>query len=119
VQAYETMLQSISTTTSLIVGFHPDQATDAVVDLALMQRLPFAVCPCCVFSDEFPERVVAVGGGGGGDLTPTEKVTTYSQLVQYLKQKHPNIQTTNLTFDTGGGLDRNTVLYTRSTDYLN
>merc|ERR1712176_1336557 len=33
----------------LILGFHPDQATEPCIDLALWLRIPFAVCPCCVF----------------------------------------------------------------------
>eukprot|EP00435_Cladocopium_sp_Y103_P006027 s2958_g1.t3 len=40
----------------LILGFHPDQATETCIDLALQLRRPFAVCPCCVFPKEFPER---------------------------------------------------------------
>eukprot|EP00913_Durusdinium_trenchii_P018972 g17830.t1 len=41
---------------SLILGFHPDQATEACIDLALELQRPFAVCPCCVFPKDFPER---------------------------------------------------------------
>eukprot|EP00958_Prasinococcus_capsulatus_P019446 scaffold2404_cov398-Prasinococcus_capsulatus_cf.AAC.12 len=33
----------------LIVGLHPDQATDAIVDFALEKRIPFAVVPCCTY----------------------------------------------------------------------
>ena len=34
---------------SVVVGMHPDQATDAIVDFALQAGKPFAVIPCCVF----------------------------------------------------------------------
>lgn len=34
---------------SLVIGMHPDQATDAVVDFAVEHRKSFAVVPCCVF----------------------------------------------------------------------
>lgn len=36
-------------TCSIIVGLHPDQATDAIVDCALQLGKPFAAVPCCVF----------------------------------------------------------------------
>ena len=35
---------------SCIVGLHPDQATEPIVDFAVSRRIPFAVVPCCVFS---------------------------------------------------------------------
>lgn len=34
---------------SLVVGLHPDQATDSIVDFALQHSKSFAVVPCCVF----------------------------------------------------------------------
>ena len=34
---------------SLVLGLHPDQATDSIVDFALQFGKPFAVVPCCVF----------------------------------------------------------------------
>ena len=36
-----------------VVGMHPDQATDAVVEAALALGCPFAVVPCCVFPSLF------------------------------------------------------------------
>lgn len=42
-------------TASAIVGMHPDQATDAVVDAALALGCPFAVVPCCVFPALFAQ----------------------------------------------------------------
>ena len=49
--ALETILNA-----RLIVGFHPDQATDACIDLANELHIPFCVVPCCVFPSEFPHR---------------------------------------------------------------
>ena len=40
------------------VGMHPDQATDAIVDLCLATPKPFAVVPCCVFPRLFNTRVL-------------------------------------------------------------
>ena len=33
----------------IIVGMHPDQATEHIVDVALTNNLSFAIVPCCVF----------------------------------------------------------------------
>src|SRR5688500_3796078 len=41
---------------SLVVGLHPDQATELIVDFALKHGKPFAVVPCCVFPALFPHR---------------------------------------------------------------
>ena len=41
---------------SALVALHPDEATDAIVDLAVAYRIPFAVVPCCVYSRLFPHR---------------------------------------------------------------
>jgi hypothetical protein len=48
---------------SLIVGFHPDEATEPIVDYALKAGLPVAVVPCCVCSRAAPGRRLASGGG--------------------------------------------------------
>jgi hypothetical protein len=66
---------------SLVIGLHPDEATEPIVDYALEAGLPFAVMPCCVFSRLFPDRRL---DSGGGQLVSVE---TYAQLVQYLMQK--------------------------------
>jgi hypothetical protein len=66
---------------SLVIGLHPDEATEPIVDYALEAGLPFAVMPCCVFPRLFPERRL---DSGGGRLVPVEG---YAQLVQYLMQK--------------------------------
>ena len=41
---------------SCIVGIHPDQATEAILQLSLRLNKPFAVVPCCVYSNMFPDR---------------------------------------------------------------
>ena len=43
---------------SLVVGLHPDEATGAIVELALEHGKPFAVVPCCVFPQRFPDRMI-------------------------------------------------------------
>ncbi|GMH35979.1 hypothetical protein BSKO_03847 [Bryopsis sp. KO-2023] len=66
---------------SLVVGMHPDQATDSIVDFAMEFGKDFAVVPCCVFPRLFPGRRVR---NENGALDP---VKTHPQLVQHLKQK--------------------------------
>jgi hypothetical protein len=73
---------------SVVVGLHPDQATDAAVDFALARNLPFAVVPCCAYSKDFPHRRRPPGPGrpkGGGAVTTTE------HLVEYLAAKAPGL----------------------------
>jgi hypothetical protein len=89
---------------SIVIGLHPDQATEAIVDLALQwyvmlfpssyyyqfspshycmvddlhnRKKPFAVIPCCVYHKEFPKRRFPDG-------TPISK---YEDFVQYLIAK--------------------------------
>eukprot|EP00884_Botryococcus_braunii_P010341 jgi/Botrbrau1/19308/Bobra.0073s0047.1 len=41
---------------SIVVGLHPDQATDPILEFALAFGKPFAIIPCCVFARQFPHR---------------------------------------------------------------
>ena len=47
---------AILSSCSALVGLHPDQATDGIVDAAVRFGKPFAVVPCCVFPSLFPQR---------------------------------------------------------------
>jgi hypothetical protein len=76
---------------------HPDQATEPIVDAALRLNKPFAVVPCCVFPDAFPERAL--------DGAP---VRSYAQFLDYLRAKDPGIETAYLPFQ-----GRSRVLYKR------
>jgi hypothetical protein len=66
---------------TLVVGLHPDQATEAIVDCALRANKPFAVVPCCVFPLLFPERQLS-----------GQPVRSYEQFLDYLQAKHPAIR---------------------------
>ena len=81
----------------VLVGMHPDQATEPIVDAALRLNKPFAVVPCCVFPDAFPERAL--------DGAP---VRSYAQFLDYLRAKDPGIETAYLPFQ-----GRSRVLYKR------
>ncbi len=94
---------------SVVLGMHPDQATDAIVDFALERGKPFAVVPCCTYSREFPARrrpPSPTNPRGGG------AVTTHAHLVEYLLAKAPGAcRTATLPF---GGM--NTVVYSLGTE---
>jgi hypothetical protein len=80
-----------------MVGLHPDEATEAIVDAALAHQIPFAVVPCCVLPQLFPERKLHTTGA---------KVKKLGSFVEYLRQKDRRIRQTRL--DIHG---RNTVLF--------
>jgi hypothetical protein len=61
---------------SLIIGFHPDEATEPIVEYALRARLPVAVVPCCVFGRLFPDRRLADGA----------EVESHDHFVTYLRE---------------------------------
>lgn len=81
---------------SCYVAMHPDEATCDVVDAALQRGIPFAVVPCCVFSEKFPDRHLSSG----------QQVTSYDFLLQFIIEKDSRIQKAQLPF-----LGRNTVLF--------
>ena len=80
----------------VLVGMHPDQATEPIVDAAIELGKPFAVVPCCVFPELFPERRTKDG----------DSVRTYVQFIDYLVAKHPDIRLAYLPFK-----GRNRVVY--------
>jgi hypothetical protein len=81
---------------SIVVGLHPDQATEAVMDLAMRLGKPFALLPCCVMTRLFPNRKGRLG----------EPVRTVHQLCRYLMDKQAQIKVDYLPF-----MGRNKVLY--------
>jgi len=81
---------------SLIVGLHPDEATERIVLFALKYKKPFAVVPCCVFPNKFPKRKNKEGA----------PVRRYHEFCQYLQELDPDIKRD--TFKLPG---RNTVIY--------
>ena len=80
----------------VLVGMHPDQATEPIVDAAIELGKPFAVVPCCVFPELFPDRRTKDG----------DSVRTYVQFLDYLVAKHPDIKLAYLPFK-----GRNRVVY--------
>eukprot|EP01063_Lacrimia_lanifica_P026977 TRINITY_DN3724_c0_g1_i1.p1 TRINITY_DN3724_c0_g1~~TRINITY_DN3724_c0_g1_i1.p1 ORF type:complete len:411 (+),score=112.79 TRINITY_DN3724_c0_g1_i1:73-1233(+) len=96
-------LHAAADASSVIVGLHPDEATDPIVDYAVAARKPFAVVPCCVFGRQFPHRRIRSPADGDA----ARPVHTREDLIEYLKQKHPAIKSATVP-----GLDgANTVVY--------
>ncbi|KAF9289014.1 hypothetical protein BGZ68_010169 [Mortierella alpina] len=110
---------------SILIGLHPDQATEPIVRAALKAGKPFAVIPCCVFSrDNLHRRLPKVHSSdtidSGSGVSPedplnadeeassTRPVTSYEDFVTWLSTLHPGIETTWLNFE---GMNR--VLYWR------
>jgi len=83
---------------SLIVGMHPDQAAQAIVEFAVATGKPFAVVPCCVHPNyaAFRARRLATGA----------PVRTLASLINYLKSLAPGIRTAGLDFE-----GKNVVVY--------
>jgi hypothetical protein len=74
--------------TKLAIGFHPDQATEACIDLALLLGIAYCVVPCCVFPSEFPDRMTPEG----------TRVRCYDELIAHLQTKDLSMKTTELSF---------------------
>ncbi|KAL3926784.1 MAG: hypothetical protein SGARI_005498 [Bacillariaceae sp.] len=87
--------------TKLVVGFHPDQATDYCFELAEILGIPWCIVPCCVFPAEFPNRQCKDG----------ELVRDYKQLIEYIREKCPEAKTGFLDFHFTETA-KNLVLYT-------
>ncbi|ORX44335.1 hypothetical protein BCR36DRAFT_359825 [Piromyces finnis] len=94
---------------SILIGLHPDQATEIIVDLALKLKKPFAIIPCCVFANDFPHRKLkrkrSENAENGNDYEEI-LVSSYEQFVEYLCEKDKDIQKTFLPFE-----GKNLLLY--------
>ncbi|CAG9464591.1 unnamed protein product [Pedinophyceae sp. YPF-701] len=67
---------------SLVVGMHPDQATDPIVEAGLRGGgKAFCVVPCCVFARENDHRRLPDG----------RPVSTHDELIRYLAGLDPGI----------------------------
>lgn len=77
IQEASEALQTILST-KLVLGFHPDQATDPSMDLAILLGVPYCIVPCCVFPREFPHRQLVDGS----------RVRNYLELIQYLQNRY-------------------------------
>ena len=60
----------------LVIGFHPDEATEPTVNFSIKTSTPCCIVPCCVFGKLFPDR--RLNG---------REVTSFDDFVLYLKEK--------------------------------
>jgi hypothetical protein len=82
---------------SVLVGLHPDQATDPIMDIGFALNLPWVIVPCCVFPNLFTQR----------QLQPSGRVVrTYDDLCEYILQRDPGVKEATLPFR-----GRNRVFY--------
>lgn len=66
---------------SVLVGMHPDQATDPILQAANRLKKPFCIVPCCVFAAENTHRRYTTADG------IEAPVQTYTELVLYLVEQ--------------------------------
>lgn len=64
----------------MLVGLHPDQATEPILRHANSMGKPFCILPCCVFPLHHPDRRIIRADGSAAP------VLSHSDLVQYLVQ---------------------------------
>jgi hypothetical protein len=84
---------------SILVGLHPDEATEPILKCANALEKPFCIVPCCVFPTLHPDRRKR-------DDTGEERIVlSYDDLVTYLRQAGHGI-VTQLPFE-----GRNTAVY--------
>ena len=83
-----------------IVALHPNEATGSIITLAMENKIPFMVVPCCVFSRLFPECIKPLVGVGHGSAAGNNAVvSTYYDLLDWIVAKHPAIKVTRLPFE--------------------
>jgi hypothetical protein len=73
---------------SCLLGLHPDECTEDIVDAALACNKPFAIVPCCVFPGFFPLRRLKNG----------KAVRTHDEFLEYLLEKDDRLKMETLVF---------------------
>lgn len=91
------------TTTTLLLGLHPDECTEDILDAALEHNLSVAIIPCCLFTSLFPPRKIKRSSDGVDEEVP---VTGYDDFIQYLLDKDVSLQLHTLPFE-----GKNKVIY--------
>jgi hypothetical protein len=87
-------LQHAVQTCKIMIGLHPDEATESIVYVAKTYGKPFVVIPCCVFPNFNPHRVL---------LDPKRNLTipvrTHAQFCDYLLAKDIRFRREILPFE--------------------
>jgi len=79
-----------------LIGLHPDECTEDILQVALKYNKSVAIVPCCVFPSFFPCRQLKNGSA----------VVTHSEFCQYLLEKDSRLRQDTLRFE-----GRNEVIY--------
>jgi len=66
---------------SIIIGMHPDSATDFIIKVAARLGKPWAIVPCCVFPTANPHRKLLNPPEIGGE----RPVVGYEDYIEWLK----------------------------------
>eukprot|EP00984_Skeletonema_dohrnii_P023176 scaffold12252_cov133-Skeletonema_dohrnii-CCMP3373.AAC.2 len=94
-------------TTTLLLGLHPDECTEDILDAALEHNLSVAIIPCCLFSYLYPSRTIRRSSDGGdGSDEEVVPVRDYNDFLQYLLDKDESLQLATLPFE-----GKNKVIY--------
>eukprot|EP00798_Chlamydomonas_sp_ICE-L_P016064 gene16064-22202_t len=88
---------------SMVVGLHPDQATEPILKFALEFKKSFVIAPCCVFPRLFPHRRIKPGtestlrqpASGQQGIVPSTSSTGSTD-------NHSFLDGEGLAFDAGG-----------------
>jgi len=88
--------QTLVEDVSCLVGLHPDESTEDILDVALRFNKSVAIVPCCVFSGLFPKRSLHCG----------RPVGSYEEFIEYLLQKDDRLKKQSLLFE-----GKNQVIY--------
>lgn len=92
----ETVHSSMAKSSTLLVGLHPDECTEDILEVALKCDKSVAIVPCCVFPSLFPSRRLKNG----------QTVTLYADFLDYLLEKDSRLQRAELPID-----GKNQVIY--------
>eukprot|EP00977_Amphora_coffeiformis_P003618 scaffold703_cov168-Amphora_coffeaeformis.AAC.21 len=84
-----------------LVGFHPDECTESIVDMALKHDKVFAIVPCCVFPSLSPLRQLGDG----------KQVQSYDEFLTFLMEKDTRLKRTTLPIE-----GKNQVIYLGASD---
>ena len=72
---------------SLVTGLHPDEATNAIIEVSLAANLPFALVPCCVFSSSYLRQ-----------LSDGSRVQDSTELLVWLLEQSSDCRCAQLPF---------------------
>ncbi|KAG7368329.1 hypothetical protein IV203_031072 [Nitzschia inconspicua] len=99
-------ISRLVTTCAMIVGMHPDGATEAIIDTSLRLGVPFAILPCCFSQKLFPERKENEMNKDYRDVNHYKSYTIFCQHLLNMAPVGMRFEVENLPFQ-----GRNKVIY--------